>query len=317
MPHQRLLVNAAGSHAAAWQSQSIRRCESMHGLLFALPVAANHRSMSDGSTMVSRGTKRGWLVSSQPHNTNGGTVELKFIGAGLIAVASIVLTGCVGAPSATVTVTETTSPSATASVAERTREPSSARTPIESPSATVEPTSAPEPEVVTYEGSGTKIIKVRKPEDGPVLATFTHNGSSNFAVWSLDSDLEQLDLLVNTIGDFAGTTILDRNDGENTARIEVEADGTWTIELAPLSTASQFTDKAQGTGPDVLIYQGPTGVATLKNQGQGNFAVWFFSTETSDLAANEIGNYSGEAVIPEGPTAVQIESEGKWSISVQ
>lgn len=244
-------------------------------------------------------------------------MELKSLGAGLVAAAGFVLTGCAGAPSATVTVTETASPSATASITEPTGGPSSPSTPLESPSASAEPTSAPEPELVTYEGSGTKIIKVRKPEDGPVLATFTHNGGSNFAVWSLDSDLEQLDLPVNTIGDFSGTTILDRNDGENTARIEVEADGTWTIELAPLSTARQFTDKAQGTGPDVLIYQGPTGVATLKNQGQGNFAVWFFSTETSDLAANEIGNYSGEAVIPEGPTAVQIESEGKWSITVQ
>jgi len=178
---------------------------------------------------------------------------------------------------------------------------------------------APEPEVepVSYKGTGTKIVKIEKPEDGPVLASFTHDGGSNFAVWSLDSDLDQIDLLFNTIGKFSGTTLLDRYDGESTARIEVEADGNWTITLAPLSNARQFTDKANGSGPDVLIYQGSTGVATLKNQGESNFAVWFFSSDTSDLAANEIGNYTGEAVIPAGPTAVQIESEGKWSITVE
>ena len=239
------------------------------------------------------------------------TTRLSSIAAGIL-----ILTACAGSPAATVTVTQTSpAPSATATVTEQPEDSATDTEPSQSPSPAEEATT-PEPEATTYKGTGTKVVKIAKPEDGPVLATFTHDGGSNFAVWSLDSDLEQIDLLVNTIGRFSGTTLLDRYDGESTARIEVEADGAWTIKLQPLSAARQFTDKAQGEGPDVLIYQGSAGVATLKNQGESNFAVWFFSTDSSDLAANEIGNYTGEAVIPAGPTAVQVESEGKWSITV-
>ena len=244
-------------------------------------------------------------------------MRLMIIRAGAFGAGALLLVGCAGAPTASVTVTETAvAPSATVTFTQQPEETPTAPVVVES-SPSSEETSIPVPEATTYKGSGTKIVKITKPEDGPVLATFTHDGGSNFAVWSLDSNLEQIDLLVNTIGGFSGTTLLDRYDGESTARVEVEADGAWTIKFEPLSAARQFTDMAQGEGPDVLVYQGPAGVATLKNQGESNFAVWFFNADSSDLAANEIGNYTGEAVMPVGPTAVQVESDGKWSISLE
>ena len=45
----------------------------------------------------------------------------------------------------------------------------------------------------------------------------------------LDSDLEETENLVNEIGKYSGTTILDLNDGEETKRLKIQADGNWTI----------------------------------------------------------------------------------------
>ena len=221
-----------------------------------------------------------------------------------------------GAPSSS---SQSEKPTETASESASADDVSPTASPAPSESESVEPTPTPAPTVesVTYEGSGTKILKIDKPEPGVVLITMTHDGSSNFAVWSLDGNLEQMDLLVNTIGNYKGTTVLDLNDGEETARLDISADGNWTVTLSPLASAKRFTGSAEGTSDDVLIYEGPVGVATLTHKGDSNFAVWFYSTSSSDLAANEIGNYSGEAVIPEGPTLVEVETEGKWSIDVE
>lgn len=195
--------------------------------------------------------------------------------------------------------------------------PSASPTPSESASLEPTPTPTPTLEPIRYEGSGTKILKIKKPEPGAALITMTHEGSSNFAVWSLDGNLEQMDLLANTIGNYEGTTVLDVNDGEETARLDISADGNWTVTISPLASAKRFTGSAEGTSDDVLIYEGPVGVAMLSHKGDSNFAVWFYSTSGSDLAANEIGNYTGEAVMPEGPTLVEVETEGKWSIEVE
>jgi hypothetical protein len=38
--------------------------------------------------------------------------------------------------------------------------------------------------------------------------TFTHSGSSNFAVWAVDGSGKQIDLLVNEIGPYSGTVLM-------------------------------------------------------------------------------------------------------------
>ena len=47
---------------------------------------------------------------------------------------------------------------------------------------------------------------------------------------ALDSGLQSLDLLVNTIGNYSGTVLLP----EGTASLEIKADGQWQGEIKPL-----------------------------------------------------------------------------------
>jgi len=161
------------------------------------------------------------------------------------------------------------------------------------------PEPAPSPKAIKptrYHGSGSRIVRIRKPNgepDEPVTVTLTHHGQSNFAVWTLNKKLKQTDLLVNTIGDYKGTVPVDFEDGSQTPRIQVQADGPWTMTIRPVTSARHFSRRIKGKGDDVVIYTGGPKVANISHTGSSNFAVWFYGEDGRDLLVNEIGNYKG------------------------
>ncbi|MER3388878.1 MAG: hypothetical protein RJQ01_02485 [Microcella sp.] len=59
------------------------------------------------------------------------------------------------------------------------------------------------------------------------VATITHNGSRDVAIWSLNEGLEQSDLLVDEIGNYIGQVRWQRGS----ALIQVSTDGDWSIDL--------------------------------------------------------------------------------------
>jgi len=189
-----------------------------------------------------------------------------------------------------------------------------------------EPAEEPEPEPepvakpVVYTGSGDRIIKIKKPSGDqaePVMVTITHSGSSNFAVWSLTKSLEQNELLVNTIGGYSGTVAMDLEEGYETRRMQIEADGKWKLTIKPLEKAERFKSSISGKGDDVLWYMDGPRVANIVHKGASNFAIWFYSSETSDLLVNEIGNYKGQSAFTDGPALIVVNADGTWSIKTE
>jgi hypothetical protein len=69
-------------------------------------------------------------------------------------------------------------------------------------------------------GSGDEVVTVNR--SGPAM--ITHDGSSNFSVWSWQGQT-RLDLEVNEIGAFSGTVTID----SGTEFLEINADGTWSV----------------------------------------------------------------------------------------
>jgi hypothetical protein len=126
-----------------------------------------------------------------------------------------------------------------------------------------------EPKSVKYSGGGDKVLKISKPADGANLIKLTHEGDSNFIVDQLDSDLDETENLVNEIGKYKGTTILDVTEEEETKRLRIQADGTWTIVLSDLTTAREMDSSASGRGADVLIYRGGAGVVKACGETEG------------------------------------------------
>lgn len=76
-------------------------------------------------------------------------------------------------------------------------------------------------------GSGPTAVGPVSLEGGLTTLSLNHAGSSNFAVWLINNDGEQVDLLANEIGSFEGS----KNVGVSAGVywLDVEADGSWNI----------------------------------------------------------------------------------------
>ncbi len=103
------------------------------------------------------------------------------------------------------------------------------------------------------------------------MASITYQGERNFAVWSIDDQLTRLGLLVNEIGSYSGTVLVQASTFQGTASVlQVEADGPWTITLNPESAARTFDTSVEGTGDDVVSYTGTPKPAAISHDGSGN-----------------------------------------------
>lgn len=170
-------------------------------------------------------------------------------------------------------------------------------------------------------GRGNKVPKFSIPADAAAEATITNHGTANFIVTSLASDGSTNDLLVNVIGSYSGTVLVDPLYGEHSVALEVESNGSWTITIKPLSSAKQWDGGSPltGKGDNVVLVNPPTSglvTATFTHKGSANFVVTAYGTDGSvNLLVNEIGHYSGDSLIPDGTGLLQIEADGSWSVS--
>jgi len=182
-----------------------------------------------------------------------------------------------------------------------------------------QPTTVPGPAPAEFSGAGDSIVNITKPggANQKAIAIITHQGSSNFSVWSLDKAMEHNDLLVNEIGNYSGTVLFDHMFGKASTAMEISADGPWTIRIASIKQATLWDGSApiQGTGDNVLYYVGKSGAATITNSGDSNFSVWGFGART-DLLVNEIGSYTGTVRWMGGPSVYEISSSGNWTITI-
>src|SRR5699024_9066067 len=143
-----------------------------------------------------------------------------------------------------------------------------------------EPEPAPELEPVEpqpFSGSGSEVVMLEPLGDDVFFATVTHQGSSNIALWSVDENGQDLDLLVNDIGNYQGQVAL--NFGEDPAARRVEADGDWSIDLVSLGEAPCWDGGTtyEASGDSIVIVDGVADgltPVTLTHQGESNFAIW-------------------------------------------
>lgn len=173
---------------------------------------------------------------------------------------------------------------------------------------------------VSYSGSGDSILELELPAgpDSIGIASITHSGSRNFSIWALDENLDQDDLLVNEIGNYAGTVVFNLTSGVRIVAFEIGADGPWTVTLKDVLSLEEITQgsSATGQGDGVLLYRGETTIANVSHEGERNFALWSYGQD-SDLLINEIGGYSGQVRWQSGPALIEITADGPWTIELQ
>lgn len=170
-----------------------------------------------------------------------------------------------------------------------------------------------------YSGSGDEIVDLKLTKK-TLIVTFTHQGTSNFAVWAKDKNAENIDLLVNEVGNYSGTTLV-YPSGKTLKYLEITADGTWTADVKSLTSARKWSKKViEGNGDDVIQLSKSLPSSTkikFNFIGNSNFAVWTFDKNGKrlDLKANEVGNYVGTKFLGKSVKYIQIiAAEGTWNL---
>jgi hypothetical protein len=174
-------------------------------------------------------------------------------------------------------------------------------------------------EAFTESGSGDATIDL--PEGVTTgMVTASHDGDSNFSINMLDAGNQPtLDLLVNTIGSYAGTTAFGMHDlSEDPVRLQVSADGDWEITVASLNDAPVMELPVDGDGDAVYRYEAVAADWALAHEGDANFIVTYFVND--DLMSgfplvNEIGPYDGTVPVIDGVGIVTIVADGSWTIT--
>lgn len=190
-----------------------------------------------------------------------------------------------------------------------------------SPTATSDPAPEPEPETVTpqsFSGTGSEVVILEPLGDAVFYAHVTHDGSSNVALWSVDENGQDIDLLVNEIGGYEGEVALNFDD--DPAALRIEADGDWSIELVHLSEAPRWDGAStyEDAGDSVVIVDGVADgltPVTLTHAGESNFAIWAWGENGTDLIVNDIGSYDGTTLLPDGSLVLQVNADGTWTLT--
>ena len=269
--------------------------------------------------------------ASTPPKKKGG--KRKWIVGGVVVVLALAAIGAAAkepnASDAMATSTPGTTPTSEPTASDpgdalvATAEPAEAITPEPTEAVTPEPTQAPPAdafEAFTLKGKGNKVAKFTIPEDTAAIAVISETGSSNFVVESIASDGTSNDLLVNEIGSYKGTVLFDDRQGEHSVAFKISSNGTWSIVVKPVTQATGWNPATavKGTGSQVLrLTASPDSLAVVKitHKGSSNFVVYAFGTDGTELLVNEIGNYSGETILPDSTVLVTIEADGTWTIT--
>lgn len=198
-----------------------------------------------------------------------------------------------------------------------TPQPTDTPAPTDTPEPTFTPTPLPEPIILT--GNGDNVVDLQK-WDGPAILKATYNGGGNFIVTNFDGSNNQIDLLVNTIGNYTGTLPLDFYDNQQTARFQITASGPWELQIIPFQQARKESvpTTITGTGDEVVILTDnvPDLLKITANQASRNFIVMAYGSDGQDLLVNEIAPYTGTVMAPSGTYVIVITATGPWSIEV-
>jgi len=178
---------------------------------------------------------------------------------------------------------------------------------------------------MTLAGSGQNVTQKFTVTGGLTQFTSSCEGcSANFVVELLNSDGQEVDLLVNTIGGYSGAAAEGLDPGSYV--LDVTADASWTVVVTQprgVSAASlpqTYTGRSdQVVGP---FQAGDAMKIQASNTGNGNFVVKVVSAsgDNADLAFNEIGNFTGSTIaqanLTSAPFYLVVTSDGSWTLTV-
>lgn len=180
-----------------------------------------------------------------------------------------------------------------------------------------------EQEPVLVEGTGDDIVEI-DPFVGLGIAHVTSSGSQ-IGVNAHSSEADIPDVLVSSEGEFDGRVLVNELDPD-VVELEVAADGPWTVELLPVSSATGWDGtETSGTGPEVLDAAEITDAGAVhathttedSDQYFGVFGIRGIAADESsqeDLVLNEVGEFEGTGDLAADVELVVVDTDASWTL---
>ncbi|MFI9747271.1 TerD family protein [Streptomyces sp. NPDC052494] len=176
----------------------------------------------------------------------------------------------------------------------------------------------------TLNGTGNDVLVAEDLPPGPVIVEIAVATDGHTAVWTLDRNNKEKDLLVNsTEHNFRGRLLVVVPENRP-LRLNLTADGPWQAQVLPLAAARRLTeDTLECWGPDVLLHTGAATDVAFHYRGNSNFIVDSYELADHDDPTtlprarypyiNEIGRRREALPIPDGPVIVHLgRADGPW-----
>ena len=175
--------------------------------------------------------------------------------------------------------------------------------------------------VLTYTGYGDDVVALSDYGDYFYYEIEGNKEDRYFGVIAYDAQGNRMGSLVNTTIPYHGNVF------ENTmsaASLEVKAEGSWTIKVKSIYTATAALrgDTIKGNGDDVIVIYEDKGLPTTASI-EGNKEDGYFGVICYDVMAKRLGSvvnttepYSGTVMLKNGVRVLEVLSEGAWTITL-
>jgi hypothetical protein len=175
------------------------------------------------------------------------------------------------------------------------------------------------PAPARYTGTGSKFLRIRKPEPDTLLYVKGNAAGERFFVTRVLAGGVRRGVLIGTFEPYEGVTVLDLGTTQETRGLQIDATGPWTVEVRAAGSAPEFGRVAKGTKDTVLRYTGPGGIAKIvggSTRPGAAFSVHVYDSAVGQLVALLLKPGTERAPWAAGPVLVEVKSSGPWSISV-
>ncbi|WP_445403035.1 TerD family protein [Streptomyces sp. LE64] len=174
-------------------------------------------------------------------------------------------------------------------------------------------------------GVGKQVVTARNVPAGPVLVEFTHDGSGYVGACTLSRwNREEQRLFSESIPQVRITAPA-VSPRHRPLRVRVEADGTWTLRVLPLSAARTLgADTLCGEAPEALLYTGPAADLHFDVKARMGAYTQLVCYEVDGavelpeyrLLISEGGRLSTVVPLPPGPLLLGLGSvDGPWKMT--
>ncbi|WP_219413888.1 hypothetical protein [Pseudonocardia nigra] len=187
------------------------------------------------------------------------------------------------------------------------------------------PTSIPDSSIPkqVYHGAGTDVVDLTTPVEVGVLA-FDCPRCGDRAEVTTNAGIDEQVISHFTGGPYSGMRWLGMRGGV-TSRVQVKAEGPWTLTIGGLDLAARY-DGAQpvsGTGDAVVLLETAPDTVDVSHSGESNFTVKLMTDRHRtgpDLVVNEIGKFRGTVFFDVSGTdaaLVEVGADGAWTLVPQ